>query len=213
MAAGLLDDDREYIQCLTATVRISSQATRDLLMIILIHCQPRNPTSLIITFFEDLVDDWSGSPEQKLRQLLQMIADSTDTSLDALGVDFPAVALIQQNGSSEFLESFVSNPAVTQHGCLNAEQQCAHDAIITDIEIDAIERTGTHVFTLMAAAGTGKTFLINSILQSAQLRRLRVVPSASSALAASLLGHARTSTMCVVLCDVRDVCASDVQNA
>jgi hypothetical protein len=193
MAAGLLDDDKEYIQCLSAASIVSARAMRDLLIIILIHCQPRNPTSLIIKFFEDLVADWLGSPEQKLRQLLQMIANNTDTSLDALGVDFPDVALIQQNGSSEFLESFVSNPAVTHLGCLNAEQQSAHDAIIADIEIDASVRTGSHVFTLMAAAGTGKTFLINSILQSARLRHLRVVPSATSALAASLLGHARTS--------------------
>jgi|LauGreDrversion4_2_1035121.scaffolds.fasta_scaffold405883_1 hypothetical protein len=196
MAAGLLEDDSEYIQCLKATAIISGQAMRDLLMIILIHCQPRDPTALITTFFEDLVDDWLGSPEQKLQQLLQLIANNTDTSLDALGVDFPAVAL--QNGSSEYLESFVSNPAVTHFGCLNAEQLSAHDAIIADIEINASQRAGTHVFTLMAAAGTGKTFLINSILQSARLRDLRVVPSASSALAASLLGHARTSK-CVLL--------------
>jgi excinuclease UvrABC helicase subunit UvrB len=95
---------------------------------------------------------------------------------------------------------------VTHCGCLNAEQQSAHDAIIADMEIDASVRAGTHVFTLMAAAGTGKTFLINSILQTASQRRLRIVPSATSALAASLLGHARTSKFVCCRCVTCDTC-------
>jgi ATP-dependent Lon protease len=67
-------------------------------------------------------------------------------------------------------------------------QQRVHDAVLQDTD----RAIGT-IFVLTAPAGTGKTFCINSILASAGLRNLRVVSCASSGLAASLLGHARTA--------------------
>ena len=70
---------------------------------------------------------------------------------------------------------------------LNAEQQHVHDCVLHDMTLPV-----GHVFVLTAPAGTGKTFLINAILHSARTTGLRVVPCASSGLAASLLGHART---------------------
>jgi hypothetical protein len=207
MALGIMDDDKEYYDCLTAASKLCPRVMRDLLLIILIHCQPKLPTALITTFLDELVADWLGTPQQKLILLLQFISNNTDITLDDLGVDFPAVPIIHRTGSSAFLETFVSNPADIHLGCLNAEQQLAHDAILADMEIDARHvRSGTHVFAVMAAAGTGKTFLINAILQTASQRRLRVVPSATSALAASLLGHARTSKFVCCRCVTCDTC-------
>ncbi len=189
MAAGILEDDREYHQCLsTSSQFIGPPALRSLFLIILTRCQPREPMEMLDTFFEELVEDWLGSAQQKLHKLLEYINANVETSLDVLGLIYPDQVSSLQNA---YLESYVSNPAPNHHGALNAAQQIAHDAILGDMETSA-DGAG-RVFTLMAAAGTGKTFLINSILQSARQRNLRVVPCATSALAASLLGHARTS--------------------
>ena len=189
MAAGLLEDDREYHMCLSKALQfIGPPALRSLFLIVLTRCQPREPMELLHTFFEDLVEDWMGSARQKLHKLLEYISANVETSLDMLGLIYPDQVTNLQN---LYLERYVSNPAPNHQGVLNAAQQIAHDAILIDMETQA--DGGGRVFTLMAAAGTGKTFLINSILQSAQQRNLRVVPCATSALAASLLGHARTS--------------------
>jgi hypothetical protein len=189
MAAGILEDDREYHLCLSnASKFIGPAALRSLFLIILARCQPREPMELLDTFFEELVYDWLGSAQQKLQKLLVYISANVETSLDVLGLIYPDQVSSLQN---DYLDSYVSNPAPNHQGVLNSAQQIAHDAILSDIETQA--DGGGRVFTLMAAAGTGKTFLINSILHSARQRNLRVVPCATSALAASLLGHARTS--------------------
>jgi chromosomal replication initiation ATPase DnaA len=96
---------------------------------------------------------------------------------------------VSGTGKKEYLEAFVSNAA--NHcavSTLNTGQRAAHDAIIGDVAL----KKGT-TFTLMAAAGSGKTFLIGAILNTARQSGLRVVTCASSALAASLLGRSRTA--------------------
>jgi hypothetical protein len=189
IVAGILEDDREYHQCLsTSSIFIGPPALRSLFLIILTHCQPREPMVLLQAFFDDLVADWLGSGQNKLQKLLRFICANVETSLDVLGLIYPDQGTDLQN---EYLESYVSNPAPDHAGVLNLCQQIAHDAILGDML--ANEKGDGQVFTLMAAAGTGKTFLINSVLQSARQSNLRVVPCATSALAASLLGHARTS--------------------
>jgi hypothetical protein len=187
--AGILEDDREYHQCLsTSSHFIGPPALRSLFLIILTNCQPREPQELLNAFFDDLVADWLGSSQDKLQKLLRFICANVETSLDVLGLIYPDQGTTLQN---EYLESYVSNPAPNHEGVLNLCQQIAHDAILEDMLADG--KGNGHVFTVMAAAGTGKTFLINSVLQSARQSNLRVVPCATSALAASLLGHARTS--------------------
>jgi ABC-type Mn2+/Zn2+ transport system ATPase subunit len=89
--------------------------------------------------------------------------------------------------SRPFLESFVSSPNV-QSGVLNEEQQICHDAIW-----HSVETASGSLFALLAPAGTGKTFLINAILSTARQHGRRVVASATSGLAASLIGYSRTA--------------------
>jgi hypothetical protein len=191
IASGLYDDDDEYQKCLSSLI-MSPQSRRSVFMIILIHCQPRNPMALLTLFFDELSSDLAGTPIAKMLKLFQMIAESVDVSLEDLGLDPPQNLALPVGGMSPFLESFVSNPiAVHANAILNHEQQIVHDAIISDIQRPA--GMPGRIFTLMAAAGTGKTFLINAILATAKVRRHRVVPCATSGLAASLLGHARTS--------------------
>jgi hypothetical protein len=188
VAAGLMQDDDEYYRCLQAS-RLSPESLRALFLIIISKCQPRDPMALLAAFFEELTSDFPGNSNQKTAQLYQMIVNNTDVALDNLGLDLPTDFVVCAGGSNTFLESFVSNPSVSHAAApMNLDQQSIHDAVLHDIA----GHVGT-VFVLTAAAGTGKTFVINSILSSARQRHLRVVPCATSGLAASLLGRARTS--------------------
>ena len=185
VAAGLMDDDLEYHRCLSST-QISPTGLRALFLIIITKCQPRDPMLLLNTFFEELTADFLGQHSQKLALLYQHIMQNVDVELDILGLSIPADCLVDTR-SDTFLETFVSNPLQCSVAALNVEQQHVHDCVLNDMTLPV-----GHVFVLTAPAGTGKTFLINAILASARTNGLRVVPCASSGLAASLLGHART---------------------
>jgi hypothetical protein len=188
VAAGLIDDDMEYHKCLRSSL-LSPQSLRSVFLIIVTKCQPRDPMALLNAFCDELTADFDGNKENKLVYLYRYIADNVDTTLDDLGLDAPPYWIGNVGGNIAFLEAFVSRPPVSHvAAALNEEQQHVHDAVVADIE----GASGT-IFALTAPAGTGKTFLINQILATASRRNLRVVSCASSGLAASLLGHARTA--------------------
>jgi len=188
IAAGLMEDDREFHACLSSNL-LSALQLRSVFLIIILHCQPREPMVLLRKFFEELTDDFDGSYDRKMSLLLQFCSNNVDVPLDYLGLDGTAAHSAAHVHSTAFLESFVSNPvAIVDCSALNADQLWVHDSVIADIE----QKKGT-IFTLMAPAGTGKTFLIGAVLSTARQRQLRVSACATSALAASLYGHARTA--------------------
>jgi len=195
IAAGLLDDDREYHQCLSSPL-IRAPALRSLLIIILIHCFPRDPMQLLDTFFDRLTEDFVGTFAEKQIRLFQLIADQVDAPLETLCLEPPPEMELNRGGHLTYWESFVSSPLAEHVGELNFEQQLAHDAILSSTSAMTHGVQGA-MFSLLAPAGTGKTFLINSILATARSRGLRVVPCATSGLAAALLGHARTGIAAV----------------
>ena len=188
VAAGLMEDDWEHHKCLR-TNQLSPSSLRSVFLIIVTKCQPRDPMDLLNAFFGELTIDFAGNNQQKLASLYCYIMDNVDSPLDALGLDSPPDMHVNVVGNTAFLESFVSNPPVSHvEAALNVDQQCVHDAVLQDV----VGEGGT-IFVLTAPAGTGKTFVINQILATASRRNLRVVSCASSGLAASLLGHARTA--------------------
>jgi hypothetical protein len=189
ISLGLFDDDTEYHACLSSMLLCAEQL-RSVLLIILLHCHPKDPQALILKFFDELTEDFAGNGNQKMQQLLQSIENCVDVPLEELGLDW---ILMTTSGAisskKEYLESFVSNSGLSSDLLpLNPGQQIAHDIVVSDATRD----NGT-TFTLMAPAGSGKTYLIAAILNTARRSGLRVVTCASSALAASLLGHSRTA--------------------
>ena len=188
VAAGLIDDDMEYYKCLRS-MHLAPHSLRSIFLIIVTKCHPRDPMALLSAFFGDLTADFDGNHDEKLVSLYRYITDNVDMALEDLGLDAPPEWIGNVGGNIAFLESFVSKPPVSHvEAALNVEQQHVHDAVFADIE----GAFGT-IFALTAPAGTGKTFVINQILATASLRNFRVVSCASSGLAASLLGHARTA--------------------
>jgi hypothetical protein len=141
---------------------------------------------LIEDAFDRLTDDFVGSTKQKSLELFTYIGSHIDVPFATLCLE-PPPEMQGTSCTSSFLESFVSVPTEII-GTMNAEQQSAHDAVFNSIQCN----TGG-IFTLLAPAGTGKTFVINNMLATARDRGLRIVACATSGLAASLLGHSRTA--------------------
>jgi PIF1-like helicase/Helitron helicase-like domain at N-terminus len=189
VSLGLFDDDAEYRACLSSLL-LSADQLRNVFRIILIHCHPKEPMVLINEFFQEMTSDFVGNDDQLMQQLLQSIENCVDVPLEELGLDrMLLTSLGSTRSKTEYLDTFVSNSG-RHSDCfnLNPGQQLAHDNIITDAEC-----AKGSTFTLMASAGTGKTYLISAILNTARQTGLRVVTCASSALAASLLGYSRTA--------------------
>ena len=189
VSLGLFDDNREYQACLSSML-LSAEQLRNVLLIILIHCHPTQPMQLIHQFFDELTADFMGNTQQRLEHLLGTIESSIDCHVEELGLERVLLTeSIVVSCKTEFLESFVSHSASQcDVSNLNQGQKAAYDAIISDVELSK----GT-IFTLMAPAGSGKTFMIGALLNTARLLGLRFVTCATSALAASLLGHSRTA--------------------
>ncbi len=189
VSLGLFEDDHEYHACLS-TLLLCADQLRSVLLIILLHCHPKEPNALILKFFDELTEDFVGNDNHKMLQLLRTIESCVDVPLEELGLDWSLMTTTGAiSGKTEYLESFVSNSGLHSDFLpLNPEQNIAHDIVISDTE----RGQGT-TFTLMAPAGSGKTHLIVGILNTARRLGLRVVTCATSALAASLLGHSRTA--------------------
>ena len=195
MALGIMDNYREWIDCLNqASSRLHPELFRGLFCLILEWCQPADPVSLLSEFFDLLTADVEGGRVVKENALFKCVTACCD--LDKLGLDSSSFPNTSVSDVDYYMNDVVSHPTENiRRSDLTQDQLVVHDAFISSIR----QRNGgvgadhNNVFILLAPAGSGKTFVINSMLFSAQGDGMRVVPCATSALAASLMGHCRTA--------------------
>lgn len=187
LALGLIDDSLEWMKLLnTARRHITPEQFRMLFNIVLDFCFPSDSEELLTKFFGSLTDDFQN---QHLELVRWAVINGKSSFLKLIHKTYPIVretdALIMTD-----LEQTVSNPSidisVTQ---LTDDQKHIHDSFVGDVKHFDLHKASV----LLAPAGCGKTFLINSILTTAKRMNRRIVPCASSALAASLLGNCRTA--------------------
>ncbi|KAG5556991.1 hypothetical protein RHGRI_007293 [Rhododendron griersonianum] len=218
VARGLLEDDDEWVQCLqeAAVMKIGYQLRR-LFSIILTQCSPIHPYALWKQFSVHICDDLAhkirtlfaiSNPSEAqiedygLYLLNQLLQESSKTLLD-----FPPMPQPNENWSA-----IVGNRLILEHRqlqieaqqarapfnvhCLNSGQSTAYDAITSSV----FENKGT-MFFLNEGAGTGKTYLYNTIAGKCRTLGHIVVSVASSGIASLLLTGGRTahSTFCIPL--------------
>ena len=185
---GLISDSKEWMQALkTASTNLASSQFRTLFSVVLDFCAPNDPELMLRRYFLFLTNDFSSRHLELLRwaschgkELFQRLIWST----------FPNETAGWDVGSNADLEQTVSNPAQ----CISATRLSAAQEHIHSQFLSLTKSSSKHnVCVLIAPAGCGKTFLINSILTTAQSCNRRIVPCATSALAASLLGSCRTA--------------------
>jgi hypothetical protein len=155
--------------------------------IVLDFCYPNDAEQLLRRFFNSLTDDFE---VQHLQQLVGWAAfNGKHTFLKLIETTYPIVRDAEAVRLFDY-EQTVSHPQIEISVMqLTAEQKLIHDSFVGDNKVSGLHK----VSMLLAPAGCGKTFLINSILTTAKGLNRRIVPCASSALAASLLGNCRTA--------------------
>ena len=197
MALGIMDNHREWIDCLNqASSKLHPELFRGLFSVILECCQPVDPVSLLSDFFDLLTADIEGSRTVKESALFKHLTACCE--LDKLGLDVSSFPTLL---GSDIVDVYHMNEVVshpTEHirtSDLTPDQLIVHNAFISSIRQRNTrdDANDCNVFILLAPAGCGKTFVINSMLQTAHEHGMRVVPCATSALAASLMGHCRTA--------------------
>ena len=182
---------------------------RSLFTVILTQCSPKRPEVLWNQFWMHVCDDLS----YKIRTIYQ-ISDPSDAQVKDYGL-YILNQLLQESGkslkdhppmplSNGSWSTIVGNRLILEHmqlqtdaiqanvdtnvDKLNSGQRTAYDAILSS----ALCKEGT-IFFLNGGAGTGKTFLYNTIATKCRSLGHTVVTVASSGIASLLLVGGRTA--------------------
>lgn len=209
-ARGLLEDDREWEQCLTeASVMKTGSQLRQLFATILTACFPSDAQALWLRFREHICDDlgWrlrhapfnrpAPTDEESYDYglyLMQDLVQGSGKTMTELGMpvcqhDWAAeVGNRLINEQRNYDHAYEQRRATEQIALLNAQQQDAFHTVLQSVR----QNQGTPYF-IDGPAGTGKTFLYTTLCH--ELRKLHdiVLCVASSGIAALLLPGGRTS--------------------
>ena len=214
LALGLLEDDREWIQCLeeAGDMQTGSQL-RHLFATILLHCNPTSPGDLWIKFREKICDDLphavaqnypdieNPSPEHHFDYGLYLLEKILSKSGKHL-CDFPSMPAVRHDwgivgGNTLLREQLDYDPVQLSHVVatnsqrFNAEQKEVFDAVMLSVN-ESIGQT----FFLHSAGGGGKTYVCNTIAAAVRARGKVCLCVASSGIASLLLDGGRTAHSC-----------------
>jgi len=211
IALGLLQDDQEWIQCLTEASQMQvGSSLRSLFALILLHCNPTSPEILWQQFRHHICDD--------LRVRLQSIYPNTafeDDDIYMYGLHLINKILIK---SDRLLSHWPEMPAITgnwhidvpgnrllnEHRDYNRDDLAAivaqnqarfnpHQTDVFNAVMDSVNNNRGKVFFLHSAGGCGKTFVANTIVAAVRAQGKIALPAASSGIASLLMDGGRTA--------------------
>ncbi|XP_026396034.1 uncharacterized protein LOC113290665 [Papaver somniferum] len=207
---GLLESDAEFVYCLreAATVQVGSQV-RKLFKIILVDGNPAEPELLWKEFKMNICDDLHHVIKKKYG-----ILEPTDEEIEDYGL-YLIDKLLREGGKE--MAHFCSMPKskINWDDEYGNRYTCEHMQMMADIDkkqfeknianlneeqlaafkaiTDSVERREGSKFFLNGSAGTGKTFVYNTIAASCRLKGDIVLTVASSGIASLLLEGGRTA--------------------
>ncbi len=208
-AHGLLENDEQWISTLEEAAFCSSPRSLRQLLAILIHVsQVPNPLDLWNQFRDDLCEDFllsrrrtHGDQNLTFRQqdydeglydLGDRLAVLGGSSLEAYGLPTPRSARITMPRVIAEHQDFdideMQRLTIANESRLNDEQRRVYDEVL-----DSVSSESGKMFFLYASGGTGKTFLLNTILTNLRSRSAVALAVASSGIAATLLPGGRTA--------------------
>ena len=210
LALGLLQDDEEWKQCLQeASAMQTGSQLRSLFATMLTHCEMVDPRALWEQFKVHICDDVRVKLLQRGFQdpsddqvydyglyLLQYALNRLGRSLaDYPEMPIPALPWDDLQGNNRFIVEqldYVQEDELARLNerlsLMNVEQRSAYDAIVASVT-NALGQT----FFLHGPAGTGKTFVYNTICYRLRSDGLIVLCVASSGIASLLLIGGRTA--------------------
>jgi ATP-dependent DNA helicase PIF1 len=194
---NLLENDKEWESCMQeAALTQSSSQLRGLFVIILVFCSPAQPAALFEQFADQLGEDFKqnheNSDDEPLITRNNVLADLARRLLGH-GKTVEQVGLPSQGKSNLFNlgdadDDFLHANEIPSTASLNTEQA----EIYTELK-DLLEQRMGGLYFIDAPGGTGKTYLLNTLLSFAAHIGAVAVASASSGIAASLLKIGRTA--------------------
>ena len=201
-ARGLLADDEEWSRCLTeASVYKMPSCLRQLFAVILSFCHPQNPdpAELFRRHVENLMEDFAflhGSDIGKDMCLLDI-----QNHLRLHGKSMADFGLPSPSARRFVEETFDLQSELDQgmdmYALLNGEQRAIVNLILHACKVDwdherPFSNSGHRLFFMDGPAGTGKTFVYNTIMHIMRGKGKTVFPVALTGIAATLLDGGRT---------------------
>ena len=211
IALGLLQDDQEWVQCLTEASQMQvGSSLRSLFALILLHCHPTSPELLWHQFKHHICDD--------LRFKLQSIYPNRlfeDDEVHMYGLHLINKILIKSNKT---LSNFPEMPVITGDWNIDVPEnrlvqeqrdydrdQLAitvthnlhlfnqHQREIFEATMDSVNNNRGHILFLHSAGGCGKTFVANTIAAAVRAQGKIALCSGSSGVASLLMDGSRTA--------------------
>lgn len=215
---GLVGEDKEWEMCLrdAVDVEVSAFKLRQLFCIILVNNQPQSPCKLWELFQGSLCDDFryrrtneyaSESTDEDKSEALHSISDllfrltNGEKQLKDFGLPEPLFAKqdnMLANKLFIFFDAAIHNPAEHKLSAdnnvtlMNETQRDVYEYILKQVENKLKGLPITQVF-LDAPGGTGKTFVLNTVISRLIANNISFVSSAFSGIAAILLTAGRTT--------------------
>ncbi|XP_033142724.1 uncharacterized protein LOC103861187 [Brassica rapa] len=211
-ARGFLGTDKDWHDSMSEASQFSSpRSLRYLFVLILIYCQVSEPRKLWDHSWEYMAEDVLMRQRRLLRfpdlqltpdELQQYTLIEIETLLqnyeksltEFAGMPLPNKAIMDE----------MKNRAMARHNQFDlAEEQKVHQELfcklnnqqraVYDAVIKSVREHQGKLFFLYGAGGTGKTFLYRAIIAALRSGSKKVIPVASSAIAALLLPGGRTA--------------------
>lgn len=211
-ARGLLGSDKDWHDSMSDASQFSSpRSLRYLFVLILVFCQVSDPQKLWEHSWQDMAEDVLMHQRRVLRfpglqltpcelqhytliEIESMLQGFEKSLTQFTGMPLPNKAIMddmKKKAMEKHNHFDITEEARTHQKLfdkLNQQQQAVYDAVIKSV----YENEGK-LFFLYGAGGTGKTFLYRTIIAALRSRRKKVIPVASSAIAALLLPGGRTA--------------------
>lgn len=207
---GLLVSDRHHKETLTeaATWATASQL-RELFSIILVYSSPASPTSLWADFSKDLSEDitykwerlYPGPPDESIirnvaLRLIECLVLEMSKTLVNVGLPNVNVEVLDQyprlllNTGDDLSDQCHISCAILDERLpkLNGDQRVFFDHVTRLLELNPRQDSNQILAFLDGPGGTGKTFLLNTVIH-AFLSRSKTVVAVSSAGVSALLLH------------------------
>lgn len=205
IARGLLENDREWLSCMTdAALTASPRQLRQLFATIIVFGQPANPADLFTEFFNSMSIDFAhthNSPEL----LLSHVAADIDSTLRQFGFRWEQVTGLPHYIPIESSESD-SNTLISEEldydreilttGVAKVQYfNTAQNEIFETIKnaVNHPNEKWSNLFFINGEGGAGKTFLYDGMASYFRLKRNIVLTVASSGIASLLLPGGRTA--------------------
>ncbi|GJR83724.1 uncharacterized protein Tco_0154509, partial [Tanacetum coccineum] len=211
-AAGLLEDDREYVESIrNASHWASAEHLRDLFVTLLAQKELSTPLTVWFETWHLLAQD----VEYKKRQILQIpdlrLSDDEKKNVALFYIEelmrargtslrrfpempYPDSRYISEFGNRLIYDELDYNPSELQaeyvrlHNTLTTEQRGVYDTIMNSVET----KTGG-VYFVYGYGGTGKTFLWKTLAAAIRRKGDIVLNVASSGIASLLMSGGRTA--------------------